>query len=132
VHAQMATKRIDRAGLLMRRFRLLPLLLTASGACFAVVVLTHVAERLHVLPGMEWGLPNSPGHYLDLLSAISGVVLLLVAAVVELALTTAQASATLYCTGLDRSGLLMRRAGVVDPPDGRTLQSTERTLGGQR
>jgi len=41
-----------------------------------MVVLTHVAERLGVLPGMGWGLPNSPGHYLDLLSAVSGIVLL--------------------------------------------------------
>ncbi len=40
--------------------------------CLGVVVLTHVAERLHVLPGMGWGLPNSPGHYLDLASAVLG------------------------------------------------------------
>jgi hypothetical protein len=31
---------------------------------------------------MGWALPNSPGHYLDLFSAISGVVLLLLAAYV--------------------------------------------------
>jgi hypothetical protein len=68
----------------MRRFRLLPLLLTASGACFAVVVLTHVAERLHVLPGMGWGLPDSPGHYLDLFGAVCGVLLLIGAGAVHL------------------------------------------------
>jgi hypothetical protein len=45
----------------------------AGCACFVVVVLTHVAEVLHVLPGMGWGLPHSPGHYLDLFSAIAAV-----------------------------------------------------------
>ena len=58
-------------------------LLVAGGACILVVVLTHVAERLHILPGMGWGLPNSPGHYLDLFSAVSGLVLLLAAYIVR-------------------------------------------------
>ena len=53
-------------------------------AFLAVVVLTHVAERLHLLSGMGWGLPRSPGHYLDLFSAISGMVLLLAAGIVRL------------------------------------------------
>lgn len=44
--------------------------------CLVVVVLTHVAEACHLLPGMGWGLPNTPGHYLDLCSAILGVILL--------------------------------------------------------
>jgi hypothetical protein len=44
--------------------------------CLVVVVLTHVAEAFHLLPGMGWGLPNSPGHYLDLFSAIIGLILL--------------------------------------------------------
>jgi hypothetical protein len=60
-------------------------LLLASGAvCLFVVVLTHTAERLASLPSIGWGLPNSPGHFLDMLSAISGVVLLLAAAIVWL------------------------------------------------
>lgn len=46
----------------------------------ALVMLTHVAERLDILPAMGWGLPNSPGHYLDLISAVSGIGLLVVAA----------------------------------------------------
>jgi hypothetical protein len=33
---------------------------------------------------MGWGLPNSPGHYLDLFSAIAGIVLLLAACLVRL------------------------------------------------
>jgi hypothetical protein len=41
-----------------------------------VVVLTHVAEALHIFPSMGWGLPDSAGHYLDLVSAILGCVLL--------------------------------------------------------
>jgi hypothetical protein len=52
-------------------------LLSAGCGCLTVMVLTHVAERLHILPGMGWGLPDSPGHYLDLVSAIAGIALLL-------------------------------------------------------
>jgi hypothetical protein len=55
----------------------------AGSVCLLIVVLTHVAEAWHVLPGIGWGLPNSPGHYLDLFSAISGVVLLLAAYVLQ-------------------------------------------------
>ena len=55
----------------------------AGCGCLVVVVLSHVAERLHLLPGMGWGLPDSPGHYLDLVSAIAGVGLLLAAYVVR-------------------------------------------------
>jgi hypothetical protein len=48
------------------------------------MVLAHVAESLHLLPGMGWGLPNSLGHYLDLFSAVAGVALLLAAGVLRL------------------------------------------------
>jgi hypothetical protein len=44
--------------------------------CLVVVVLTHVAEAFHLLSGMGWGLPNTPGHYIDLSSAILGLILL--------------------------------------------------------
>lgn len=63
---------------------MLRVLLAAGCGCLILVVLTHVAERLDVLPRMGWGLPNSPGHYLDLFSAIIGVVLLLAAGIVRL------------------------------------------------
>lgn len=54
--------------------------LTLAGAiCLTLVVLTHVAEHFHLVPIMGWGLPDSPGHYLDLISAILGIVLLLAA-----------------------------------------------------
>ncbi len=47
------------------------------GATFlGVVVLTHLFEALHVLTFMRWGSPDSPGHYLDLSSAVLGVILL--------------------------------------------------------
>ena len=47
------------------------------GAIFlGMVALTHVAERFQIFPGMGWGLSNSPGHYLDLASAILGCSLL--------------------------------------------------------
>lgn len=52
-------------------------------ACWLVVVLTHVAEHWHLLPGMGWGLPKSPGHYLDLFSAVAGTVLFLAALLVN-------------------------------------------------
>jgi hypothetical protein len=45
-------------------------LLLLGFVCLAIVVPTHVAEELHILPGMGWGLPDSPGHYLDLTSAV--------------------------------------------------------------
>jgi hypothetical protein len=47
-------------------------LLLLGFVCLAIVALTHVAERLHVFPGMGWGLPDSPGHYLDFASAVVG------------------------------------------------------------
>ena len=61
-------------------------LLSGSFAAFAMVLLTHVAERLDVLPGPGWGLPNSPGHYLDLVSAVSGIGLLVAAGLAYLLL----------------------------------------------
>jgi hypothetical protein len=44
----------------------------AGTACLAMVALTHVAERFEMFSIMGWGLPDSPGHYLDLVSAIIG------------------------------------------------------------
>ena len=50
-----------------------------GGVCWLIVALTHVAERWQLMPGMGWGLPNSPGHYLDLISAVAGTLLVLAA-----------------------------------------------------
>ena len=40
-----------------------------------VVVLAHLCEAIHLLPWMRWGSEHSIGHYLDLVSAISGLTL---------------------------------------------------------
>ena len=46
-----------------------------GAACLSVVVLVHVAEALEVMSFMRWGAPDSPGHYVDLSSAIGGIAL---------------------------------------------------------
>ena len=58
--------------------------LAAGCGCLIVVALTHVAERFAIMPGMGWGSPNSPGHFLDLFCAVLGVVLLIAAGIVRL------------------------------------------------
>jgi hypothetical protein len=52
------------------------LLLLLGSGFLILVMLTHVAESFHIFPAMGWGLPNSAGHYLDLVSAILGCTLL--------------------------------------------------------
>jgi uncharacterized membrane protein len=47
-----------------------------GSAFLLIVVLAHVAEAYHLFPRMGWGLPNSPGLFLDLFSAIVGIILL--------------------------------------------------------
>ena len=49
------------------------LLQLLGSACLVLVVLSHIAEGLHLLAWMHWGARNSVGHYLDLGSAILGV-----------------------------------------------------------
>lgn len=46
-----------------------------GSAFLAVMVCTHFAEAFHMFPQMGWGLPHSPGHYIDLGSAWGGVTL---------------------------------------------------------
>jgi formate hydrogenlyase subunit 3/multisubunit Na+/H+ antiporter MnhD subunit len=46
-----------------------------GAACLMLVVVAHVCEALGLFPSMRWGQEHSPGHYLDLLSAILGVTL---------------------------------------------------------
>ena len=69
--------------------RLARLLVFVGCGCLFVMVLTHVAETWQVLPGMGWGRPNSAGHYLDLVSAVAGVVLLVAACVLRLVIAMA-------------------------------------------
>ena len=51
-------------------------LLLLGFVCLVIVVLTHVAETLHVLPRMGWGLPDSPGEgpLLTILLAIALII----------------------------------------------------------
>ena len=51
--------------------------LQLMGAGFlGIVVLTHVCEGVQLLPWMGWGVKGTAGHYLDLASAVLGLVLL--------------------------------------------------------
>jgi hypothetical protein len=40
-----------------------------------MVVLAHICEALHLFPWTHWGLEHSVGHYLDLWSAVLGLIL---------------------------------------------------------
>ena len=44
-----------------------------GAGCLLVVVLTHICEALELYPSMQWGSPNSIGHYLDLSNAVLGL-----------------------------------------------------------
>ena len=45
----------------------------AGASLLAIVALAHICEALDLLPAMRWGAGDSPGHYLDLASAVLGV-----------------------------------------------------------
>jgi hypothetical protein len=63
------------AGVLYARTKAASALVQALGATFfLVVVLAHVCEALNLLPSIGWGAEDSVGHYIDLASAVSGVV----------------------------------------------------------
>jgi hypothetical protein len=51
------------------------LLQLIGAGCLVLVVLTHVAEALHLFPSMGWGGEHSVGHYVDLASALFGATL---------------------------------------------------------
>jgi predicted membrane channel-forming protein YqfA (hemolysin III family) len=64
------------SAVLFSKARTVPTFLQFVGAgCLTVVVLTHICEALDLAPGVQWGLSNSAGHYLDLVSAVLGLVL---------------------------------------------------------
>ena len=50
----------------------------AGAACLLVVMFAHISEGFGLLPSMGWGQLNTPGHYIDLVRAITGVNLLAV------------------------------------------------------
>jgi len=45
--------------------------------CFGVVALTHAFEAFGMFPTLGWGQPRSVGHYIDLIAALGGVVLMI-------------------------------------------------------
>jgi hypothetical protein len=64
------------SGVLFLRGKALCSFLQLLGAgCLVVVVLTHVFEALYLFPWMQWGSPDSVGHYLDFWSAVLGFML---------------------------------------------------------
>lgn len=60
---------------LLRGKTLASLLQLVGTGCLVVVVLAHIFEALHLFPWMHWGVEDSPGHYLDLSSAVLGFTL---------------------------------------------------------
>jgi len=57
--------------------RSLPAILRLVGASLLLIVIAaHICEAMGWLATMGWGLPNSPGHYLDLSSAALGMALI--------------------------------------------------------
>jgi succinate dehydrogenase/fumarate reductase cytochrome b subunit len=71
-----ATLLLVGSAVLFSKVRNVSTFLQLVGAgCLTVVVLTHICEALDLFPWMQWGLPHSAGHYLDLVSAVFGLVL---------------------------------------------------------
>jgi formate hydrogenlyase subunit 3/multisubunit Na+/H+ antiporter MnhD subunit len=71
-------------GALYVRTKAAAALVQALGAAFLlVVVFAHLCEALNLLPFMGWGAQGSIGHYIDLASAILGVALLTVGALIH-------------------------------------------------
>ena len=58
--------------------------LVLGAGSLLVMVLTHVAEGLHLFPTMGWGQRHSPGHYLDLVSVYAGIAFLVAASLCPL------------------------------------------------
>ncbi len=60
----------------VRHRRNLGSVLQLLGSLFMLIVaVVHIFEALAVFPQMQWGQPDSVGHYLDLTSAVLGFVL---------------------------------------------------------
>jgi hypothetical protein len=66
---------VGSAALFLRVRTPYSLLQMIGAGCLMVVVLTHVAEALHLFPSMGWGAEHSIGHYVDLVSALFGATL---------------------------------------------------------
>ena len=47
-----------------------------GAALLLVVIFAHLSEVFGLVPSLGWGRPNTLGHYIDLVSAIAGAILL--------------------------------------------------------
>jgi hypothetical protein len=64
------------SAIMFLRERTFSTLLQLLGAtCLVMVIVVHVCEALALFPWMHWGEPHSVGHYIDLASAVLGVIL---------------------------------------------------------
>jgi hypothetical protein len=63
------------AALLLTRRGLGPVLLGVGIGCFGIMALTHVFEAFSIFPWLQWGRPDSLGHFIDLMAAVLGVAL---------------------------------------------------------
>ncbi len=62
------------AALVFSQQRTIATLLQIVGAlCLLLVATFHLFEALELFPAMGWGRADSPGHFVDLASAILGV-----------------------------------------------------------
>ncbi len=52
-------------------------LLLLGFACLTIMVFIHLAEGPRLLLGVDWGLSDNPGHYVDLVTATLGCGLLI-------------------------------------------------------
>ena len=64
---------VGSAVLLWRERALWSFLQLLGAGCLTMVVLAHIAEGLHLLSWMNWGLERSMGHYLAFCSAVLGI-----------------------------------------------------------
>ena len=48
----------------------------AGASLLLVVIFAHVCEAFGFLASLGWGRPDTVGHYIDLVSAIAGAILL--------------------------------------------------------
>jgi len=73
----LVAARLCRVGHCGRKGTNLVVSLQLLGACLlTAVVLAHVAETFELFPSMGWGRSETMGHYIDLVSALGGSVLL--------------------------------------------------------
>ena len=99
--------------LFVRRKTGCPALQVIGAGCLTVVVLTHVAEALHLFPRMGWGLSDSAGHYLNLVGAILGLLLFPVGYFGQLLSPTSRTETLSPCGMVELTSDLARRRSLL-------------------